>query len=60
LKAETDNIINSLIKNNDKELNKHMIKAMAKLMRLKQACCHNKIIKKKMNDEIWEEFKAPL
>jgi hypothetical protein len=41
-------------------LSKHMISAMSKLLRLKQACCHSSLVKKKINVENWDEFKVSL
>lgn len=53
-------MISAMVQTGDSNLNKHMISAMSKLLRLKQACCHPSLVKKKINVETWDEFKASL
>lgn len=53
-------MIAGLMRTGESELNKHMISAMSKLLRLKQACCHSNLVKKKINRENWQEFRKTL
>lgn len=40
--------------------NNGMIGAMAKLMRLKQACCHRSMVKRVINNGCWDTFQTQL
>lgn len=53
-------MISAMVQTGDGNLNKRMISAMSKLLRLKQACCHSTLVKKKINVETWDQFKASL
>lgn len=48
------------MKSGQSELNKHLISAMSKLLRLKQACCHVSMVKRNMNVQNWAEFAGSL